>query len=100
MTVVSDTSPITNLAAIGQLNLLRNLYGNITIPEAVYAELTDLDIPVAGTTEVQTLAWIQTRPVANRNLVARLEQELDAGESEAIALAIEQKPCFSFFLWI
>lgn len=36
--IVSDTSPITNLAAIGQLDLLRQLYSNVTIPQSVYHE--------------------------------------------------------------
>ena len=40
MIVVSDTSPITNLAAIGQLDLLRQIYGQVVIPEAVFQELT------------------------------------------------------------
>ena len=31
MTVVSNTSPIINLAAIGQLELLKRLYGNTII---------------------------------------------------------------------
>ncbi|HEY9852691.1 MAG TPA: hypothetical protein V6D28_24680 [Leptolyngbyaceae cyanobacterium] len=39
MTVVSNTSPITSLAALGQLNLLQQLYGSIIIPQAVYDEL-------------------------------------------------------------
>jgi predicted nucleic acid-binding protein len=38
--VVSDASPITNLAAIGQLDLLRQIYGRVVIPEAVFQELT------------------------------------------------------------
>jgi len=37
--VVSNTSPMTNLAAIGQVALLRQLYGVVYIPEAVYREL-------------------------------------------------------------
>jgi hypothetical protein len=32
MIVVSDTSPFTNLAAIGQFDLLRRLYGKVIIP--------------------------------------------------------------------
>ena len=40
MIIISDTSPITSLAAIGKLNLLHLLYGSITIPLAVYNELT------------------------------------------------------------
>jgi hypothetical protein len=37
--VVSDTSPINNLAAINYLHLLHQLYGTVLIPEAVYREL-------------------------------------------------------------
>ena len=55
MIIVSDTSPINNLAAINHLYLLRQLYGTVIIPEAVYQELTDPNFPVAGATEVQTL---------------------------------------------
>jgi len=87
--IVSDTSPINNLAAINQLNLLRQLYGTVVIPEAVYRELTQPDFPVAGATEVQTFDWIQTRQVTNRLLVEALQNELDMGEAEAIALALE-----------
>jgi predicted nucleic acid-binding protein len=87
--IVSNTSPITNLAAVHQLNLLQQLYGNIIIPEAVNLELTGVGTPVPGTVEVQTFEWIETRRVANRNLVTQLQQELDDGEAEAIALAIE-----------
>jgi predicted nucleic acid-binding protein len=42
--VVSDTSPINNLAAINHLHLLHQLYGTVFIPEAVYRELTDPNI--------------------------------------------------------
>lgn len=89
MIVISDTSPITNLAAIQQLHLLAQLYNRVIIPEAVYRELTEIDPPVPGTLEVQAAAWIEVRQVENRNAVERLEREvrLDPGESEAIALA-------------
>jgi uncharacterized protein len=89
VTVVSNTSPITNLAAVGQLNLLQQLYGSIIIPQAVYDEMASLGYIVPGTIEVQTLSWIQTQQVINRTLVTQLQTELDEGESEAIALAIE-----------
>jgi uncharacterized protein len=42
MIVVSDTSAINNLAAIGQLGLLQQLYGNVIIPTAVYQELLNI----------------------------------------------------------
>ncbi len=39
MTVVSDASPLINLARIGQLDLLRQLYGTMLLPEAVWQEV-------------------------------------------------------------
>jgi hypothetical protein len=89
--VVSDTSPITSLAAIAQLDLLRQLYQQVIIPQAVYDEMVSLSKAIPGAIEVQTLAWIETRQVENRVLAAELQEELDIGESEAIALAIEIK---------
>ncbi|RUR83118.1 hypothetical protein ACF3DV_29395 [Chlorogloeopsis fritschii PCC 9212] len=91
MIIVSDTSPINNLAAINHLHLLHQLYGTVLIPEAVYQELTDPNFPVAGATEVQTFDWIQTRAVSDRTLVEALSNELDIGEAEAIVLAVEIK---------
>ncbi|NEO95106.1 MAG: DUF3368 domain-containing protein [Moorea sp. SIO3G5] len=89
MIVVSNTSPITNLSAIQKIDILRQLYGVLIIPQAVYNEMVDLAYEVPGSKEVQTLSWIQTRQATNRSLVAELRLEIDAGESEAIALAIE-----------
>lgn len=89
MIVVSDTSPINNLAAIDQLHLLQQLYKTVVIPEAVYQELSDPSFPVAGATEVQTFDWIQTCAVSDRTIVETLSNELDIGEAEAIALAVE-----------
>jgi uncharacterized protein len=89
--IVSDTSPINNLAAINHLHLLNQLYGTVFIPEAVYRELTDPNFPVAGAAEVQTFDWIQTRTISDRTLVEALSNELDIGEAEAIALAVEMQ---------
>jgi predicted nucleic acid-binding protein len=62
--VISDTSVFTNLAAIGHLHLLQQLYNRIFIPTAVYQELT-VDPPVPGTVEVQTLQWLEVRSVSD-----------------------------------
>jgi uncharacterized protein len=89
MTVVSNTSPITNLAGIEQLDLLHRLYGTITIPQAVYNEMANIGRSVPGALEVQTLPWSRVKPVANLNQVETLRAVLDPGEAEAIVLAIE-----------
>lgn len=89
MIIVSDTSPINNLAAIGALPLLKSLYGTVVIPEAVYRELTDPDFLVAGAAEIETFEWIQVRSIDESTFLTVLRSELDPGESEAISLALE-----------
>lgn len=89
MIVVSDTSPITNLAAIGQLDLLRQLYDSVIIPLAVYNEMVSVDRVVPGTLEVQTFDWIQTQTVADSNRVVEIQENIHLGEAEAIVLALE-----------
>jgi predicted nucleic acid-binding protein len=89
MNVVSNTSPIINLAAIDQLGLLKQLYGAVTIPQAVYNEVCIRGSGLPGAAEVMAGDWIQTRIVANAALVATLTADLDKGEAEAIALAVE-----------
>jgi predicted nucleic acid-binding protein len=89
--VISDTSVITNLVAIHHLRLLQQLYERILIPEAVYRELADIDPPVPGTLEVQTLDWLEVLSLSDRTIADQLQNQsqLDPGESEAIALALE-----------
>ncbi|MEZ5585249.1 MAG: DUF3368 domain-containing protein, partial [Candidatus Competibacteraceae bacterium] len=89
MTVVSNTSPIINLAAIGQLELLKQLYGRIIIPQAVYQEIAMTGAGQAGSREVQQADWISRCTVADGSLISALSVELDAGEAEAISAAVE-----------
>lgn len=91
MIVVSDTSPITNLASVGHLELLQQLYGQIVIPPAVYRELTTAGETIPGYKEVQTFDWIAVQPVNDSEFVVSLLDQLDEGEAEAIALAVEQQ---------
>ena len=82
MIVVSDASVLINLDQIGQLALLRKIYDEVLIPAAVGREVMTRRTPPLPD-------WIQTRNVNNRTLVLELCHHLDAGESEAIALALE-----------
>lgn len=92
--VISNTSPLTNLAAIGQFDLLRSLYGPLRIAEAVWEELNAQDRTWPGCAEVAVANWIERRAVQNRSLVMALRERLDAGEAETIALAVECSPPF------
>ena len=91
MPVVSNTSPLFNLAAIHQIHLLRQQFGEILIPEAVHGELLAIrELPEWGPIQ-QGLeqGWISTRSVRDRKTAQALAADLDPGEAEAIALALE-----------
>jgi predicted nucleic acid-binding protein len=89
MSIVSNASPLINLARIGQLDLLPQLYGELTAPDAVWREVVLEGAGQPGAEEIETASWIQVQSATNRELVQALRQELDAGEAEAIALAME-----------
>lgn len=89
MSIVSNASPVINLARIGKLYLLRELYGELIIPEPVWHEVVVQGAGQPGADEVKAATWIKTRAATNRQLVQALQQELDAGEAEAIALVLE-----------
>lgn len=89
MSVVSNASALINLARIGKLTLLRELYGELIIPEAVWQEVVVEGAGQPGADEVESATWIKTQAATNRQLVNALQQDLDAGEAEAIALTLE-----------
>ena len=87
--VVSNSGPLIALATVGKLELLHSLFGRICIPEAVYSEVVIRGKGQPGSTEVDAAEWIETLAVRDAFSVSLLREELDAGESEAIALAQE-----------
>ena len=62
MIIVSDTSPLMNLAVIGQLQLLHQLYDTVLLPDAVWNELSSLRSQHPEITAVYRLSWIERQP--------------------------------------
>ena len=91
MIVVSDSTALIGLSAIGGLEWLRELYAIVIIPQAVYREVVIDGSGKAGSKEVASADWIQTRTIQNHNDKIYLMNVigLDEGESEAIVLAGE-----------
>ncbi|GDY19504.1 DUF3368 domain-containing protein [Verrucomicrobiota bacterium] len=92
MLVVSNTSPLSNLAIIGHLELVREQLGQVIIPAAVRAELhrhPDSTARTASETAIAT-GWLRVLPRTNpvRNDLAA---SLDLGEAEALTLALEMR---------
>ena len=88
MIVVSDTSPISNLLQIGEIELLRRIFDKIVIPTQVFAEICRIESHKEFLIKQD---WIETTPLSNENLKKILLNDLDSGEAEAIALAVELK---------
>jgi len=90
--VVSDASVLICLGAVQQLQLLKEFYEEVYVPNAVWREVTAATGPRAGVTETlhaHQQGWLKIQTPNNRHLVSSLQTSLGAGEAEAIALASE-----------
>lgn len=91
--VVSNSSPLINLSKINKLDLLEKLYGKILIPNAVYEELI---LKGEFQEDIEKISYlikrniIEIKNVKDSHFVKALRKDLDRGESEVIALAIEE----------
>jgi uncharacterized protein len=90
MSIIADSGPILSCARANQLELLHQVIGGITIPDAVYEDIVVRGAGKPGSTEVQGASWIRPLPVRDRVFVDQLPPKLHLGEREAIALAREQ----------
>lgn len=82
--VISDSTTLIILFDLDRMELLSNLFSQILIPEVVYKEISvkhDIVLP----------EFIEVVSVKENETLKLLKQLLDEGESEAIALALEQK---------
>lgn len=78
--VVSNTSPLIALQQIGLLGLLETLFVRVLAPPAVMREARSL---------TRRPEWLLEHPLAQPLPAAIQEAGLGAGESEALALALE-----------
>lgn len=91
---IVNASTLINLASIGELSLLKNFEGKITVPSAVWKEVVEKGENKPGANEVKQAredGWIHVIKPKNRELITALNDQLDPGESESIALAVEQE---------
>lgn len=89
MIIISDTSPISNLILIGQIFILRQLFETVIVPPAVDKEIKALKALGKDISAYETADWITVRIPTNDKKVLGLKTKLDAGEAEAISLALE-----------
>ena len=89
MTVVADAGPIISFARSGHDSILRQVFSQLIIPEAVYTEIVLQGAGRPGVSLVQEGTWIQRAAVQDRSNVEQLPANLGLGEREAMALAEE-----------
>ena len=76
--IISDTDCLIGLSNIGQINLLRDMYGSITITPEVVEEY---GAPLPD--------WITVQEVSDAEKTILFNNFIGLGESSAIALAME-----------
>ncbi len=93
MIVVSDSTPLITLMKAGRLDILKSLFGEVLLPEAVFSEVTSNYSYRDEADIIRGSAFIKVVKVTNLDRVAFLQRVtgLDRGESEAIIFADESK---------
>lgn len=90
--IICNSSPIIGLAKVDRLDIIEKLYQEIIVPEAVFDELITKGRDKDKTAEINELIdqnIVTVQNVSNRELIRALRKDLDYGESEVIALALE-----------
>ena len=63
MAIVSNSGPILSFARARRFDLLREVVGTLTIPEAVYADIVVRGAEKLGAEDVQHASWITWPPM-------------------------------------
>jgi predicted nucleic acid-binding protein len=85
--VIANNTPLVALWTLGHLDLLRDLYGEVWIPQAVYAEFTATE-RARRHSILREAPWIVIVPVSSPQHV-KVYVGLDQGEAEVLTLAEE-----------
>jgi len=92
MVVIFNSSPLINLSKLGKLGIIEKLFENVIVPRAVYNEIIVNGSGKEWQSDLENLfklKIINIVDVKDKNLVKALRLEIDYGESEVIALALE-----------
>ena len=88
--VVVNTSPLIALSGICALHLLKDLYGHIFIPEAVYREIAAKPDSLCKHEIDKASDWIKVCSIQDMLAKKLFQAKLHDGEVEAMILAQEQ----------
>lgn len=89
MKVVCDSIALIGLAKVGKIELLRKLFSQVIIPEAVFAEVVLQGKGKQGSEEVKNAPWTRVERVKDKRAVELLSRHLNKGEAEVLILGKE-----------
>jgi predicted nucleic acid-binding protein len=89
--VLSDSSPLINLAKLGRLDLLPALYKTVTVTHEVYAEVVVNGAGMAGSSQISGAAWIDVRNVAKHSDLSAARQRVGLGVGELSVIILAQE---------
>ncbi len=88
--VIVNSTPLIVLCGIGRLDILRELYQEISIPNAVYREVTAKDD--SACVQIRSAAeWICVEQIKDHSEKKMYKAKLHDGEVEVMILAQEQE---------
>jgi predicted nucleic acid-binding protein len=88
---VVDTSPLIFLAKLDRLEFLKSGADQVVAPPAVFREIGEYPDAANQKIDDARRSWLGVRAVEDRRVVDVLRADLDSGESEVIALALEMQ---------
>lgn len=89
MIVIADTTLVISLLKINRLDMLEKAFGEVLIPDAVYAELTVDERFMDEAEMVKRAPYIKSVPVSNPEAVRILRMASGLDQGEAIVLTDE-----------
>lgn len=87
--VVSNTTPIISLLKINKLEILKELYSEVYIPQEVFNEI-EAGKDKEFYADLSKFEWIRIEKIENEKSLSYF-LDLDKGEAEAIILATEKE---------
>lgn len=87
--VIVNSTPLIALCHVDQLEVLKSIYGEITIPQAVYKEISAKQDSICKKQVDAALGWIHVENIQNEMAKSMYKTQLHEGEVEVMILAKE-----------
>lgn len=88
--VIVNTTPLIALCHVEQLDILKKMYGEISIPKAVYKELSEKKESICKKQIDVSFDWIHVENIKNQMAKSMFKTQLHDGEVEVMILAKEK----------